>query len=92
MKHLHRVIVTSRAYRMSSSPNEKNHAVDPDNRLVWRMPSRRMDAETVRDSILSVSGGLDPTLGGPDIPSADGLSVPRRSLYFISLQKIRWRS
>ncbi len=82
MKHLHRVIVTSRAYRMSSSPNEKNHAVDPDNRLVWRMPPRRMDAETVRDSILSVSGGLDATLGGPDIPSADGLSVPRRSLYF----------
>ncbi|GIT30013.1 MAG: hypothetical protein Ct9H300mP1_20590 [Planctomycetaceae bacterium] len=44
------MIVTSRAYRMSSSPNEKNHAVDPDNRLVWRMPSRRMDPETVRDS------------------------------------------
>jgi hypothetical protein len=41
-----------------------------------------MDAETVRDSILSVSGGLDPTLGGPDLPSTDGLSVPRRSLYF----------
>jgi hypothetical protein len=82
MKHLHRVIVTSRAYRTSSAPSEKNHVVDPDNVLVWRMPPRRMDAETVRDSILSVSGGLDATLGGPDLPSTDGLSVPRRSLYF----------
>ena len=82
MKHLHRVIVTSRAYRTSSASNKTNQAVDPDNVLVWRMPPRRMDAETVRDSILSVSGGLDPTLGGPDIPSTDGLSVPRRSLYF----------
>ncbi|MFP6770358.1 MAG: DUF1553 domain-containing protein, partial [Planctomycetaceae bacterium] len=82
MKHLHRVIVTSRTYRTASTPNENNLAIDPDNRLLWRMPARRMDAETVRDSILSVSGGLDTTLGGPDIPSAEGLSVPRRSLYF----------
>jgi len=82
MKHLHRLIVTSRAYRSASSPLEKPLATDPDNILVWRMPSRRMDAETVRDSILSVAGGLDPTLGGPDIASSDGLKVPRRSLYF----------
>jgi len=82
MKHLHRVIVTSRTYRTASTPHENNLTIDPDNRLLWRMPARRMDAETVRDSILSVSGGLDTTLGGPDIPSAEGLSVLRRSLYF----------
>ena len=63
MKHLHRLIVTSRAYRSASSRLEKPLATDPDN-------------------ILSVSGGLDPTLGGPDIASSDGLKVPRRSLYF----------
>ena len=82
MKHLHRLIVTSRAYRSASSRLEKPLATDPDNILVWRMPARRMDAETVRDSILSVSGGLDPTLSGPDIASGDGLKVPRRSIYF----------
>ena len=82
MKHLHRLIVTSRAYRSASTPDARNQVADPDNVFVWKMPAQRMDAETVRDSILSVSGGLDPTLGGPDIPSSEGLSVPRRSLYF----------
>ena len=41
-----------------------------------------MDAETIRDRVLAAAGGLDRTLGGPDLPSTDGLFVPRRSLYF----------
>jgi hypothetical protein len=46
------------------------------------MNSRRMEAELVRDSVLSVSGQLDLTLGGPDIDQNQGLTVPRRSIYF----------
>jgi len=82
MKHLHRLIVTSRAYRTASTPDEKNLAADPDNHWLWRMPPQRMDAETVRDSVLAVAETLDKTRGGPALPSFDGMSVPRRSLYF----------
>ena len=82
MKHLHRLIVTSRAYRSSSTSNEDNQQIDPDNVLLWRMPARRMDAETVRDSVLVACQRLDRTLGGPDLPCEDGMSVRRRSLYF----------
>lgn len=82
MKHLHRLIVTSGTYRMASTPDERCLAADPDNRLYWRMPSRRMEAEVVRDSVLYVGGRLDLTLGGPDLDHALGQQVPRRSLYF----------
>ena len=82
MKHLHHLIVTSRAYRSASTPDEKNLAIDPDNHFLWRMPARRMEAETVRDSVLAVAGQLDKSLGGPDMPCSDGMKVARRSLYF----------
>ena len=82
MKHLHRLIVTSRAYRSASTPDKNNLHVDPNNRWCWRMPAQRMDAETVRDGLLAVAGQLDKTLGGPDLPCSDGMSVHRRSIYF----------
>lgn len=84
MKHIHRLIVTSNTYRMSSRPpkNSKNSATDPDNRFLWRMNSRRMEAEVVRDSVLYLAGTLDLKQGGPSIPATKGQSVPRRSLYF----------
>jgi hypothetical protein len=65
LKWLHRQIVSSRAYQQSSAMNAKAFAMDADNRMVWRMPLRRMDAETLRDSILSVSGSLNPARSGP---------------------------
>jgi hypothetical protein len=66
LKWLHRLILSSDTYKQSSLFNEKAHQVDADNRLLWRMPLRRMDAETIRDSILFVSGKLDTnTRGGP---------------------------
>ena len=68
-KHLHRLIVTSRAYRMRTSdsgPGDPNVALDPDNRYFWRMNVRRMEGEIVRDSILFLAGRLDPKIGGPD--------------------------
>jgi hypothetical protein len=84
-KPLHRLIVTSEAYRQSSSVADsqgKSQAIDPENHLLWRFPPRRMEAEEVRDSILFVAGELDPTMGGQEIPHEQGQASRRRSLYF----------
>ena len=62
-----RELVLSRAYRMSTADNAKAAAVDPENRLLWRMNRKRLDAESLRDAMLSVNGQLDLTVGGPNI-------------------------
>ncbi len=59
VKSLVRDIATSRVYRMQSTFNERNHEYDPDNALVWRANPRRLDAEAIRDAMLSVSGEID---------------------------------
>jgi hypothetical protein len=82
MKTLHRLIVTSSTYRMDSTPDSANQAVDRDNTYLWRMAPRRLEAEAVRDAIFYVAGKLDLTRGGPEIDYPQGLTVPRRSLYF----------
>jgi len=82
MKHLHRLIVTSSTYRMASTPDEADAKIDPDNTFLWRMNSRRMEAEVVRDNLLYVSGSLDLARGGPDIDHNLGLKSKRRSIYF----------
>ena len=102
MKHIHRLIVMSQAYRLSSSskmgtlarPDSAtaqsnadeqecpSNIADPDNRLYWRMNPVRMEAQIVRDSLLSLAGELDVSLGGPSIAINDEVSR-RRSLYFV---------
>ena len=85
LKHLHRLIVTSQTYRMSSSnagTTVENVAVDPDNRYYWRANPTRMEAQCVRDSLLHLAGELDLTCGGPPIPASDE-NTRRRSLYFV---------
>ena len=82
MKHMHRLIVTSRTYRMDSQSTPENQVRDRDNRFLWRVNVRRMEGEVVRDSLLSVAGQLDLTMGGPDIDHKLGLTSRRRSLYF----------
>jgi hypothetical protein len=82
MKELHRLIVTSSTYRMASTTDPVNTALDRDNVYLWHMPSRRMEAEVVRDCLFYVAGKLDPARGGPEIDQHQGLVVPRRSLYF----------
>ncbi|MDB5391687.1 MAG: Protein of unknown function (DUF1553)/Protein of unknown function (DUF1549)/Planctomycete [Planctomycetaceae bacterium] len=79
-KKLHREIVLSATYQLSSGFDAHNLEVDADNRYFWRMNRRRLDVEAWRDSLLSVSGGLDPTVGGPsgDLGSA---GYSRRTLY-----------
>jgi cytochrome c553 len=64
IKAMHRLIVLSSAYRMSSRRDDRALAIDPDNRLLWRMPLRRLDAEAIRDAMLAVAGRLDRTIGG----------------------------
>jgi hypothetical protein len=85
LKKLHKRIVMSGVYRLSSSPSESSaatRAADPDNETLWRMNARRMEAEVVRDSVLSLGGSLDLAMGGPPIEHTQGQTVLRRSLYF----------
>jgi hypothetical protein len=65
LKHLHRRILTSSAYRRSSRFDPESARIDADNRLLWRNPPKRLGAEMVRDAMLAVSGVLDPAIGGP---------------------------
>ncbi len=64
-KQLIRAVVLSRTYRLSSANDAAALKVDPDNRLLWRMNRRRLDAEALRDGLLAVSGELKPSTGGP---------------------------
>jgi mono/diheme cytochrome c family protein len=85
LKHLHRLIVTSQAYRLSSSIADADEATlkaDPNNVYFWRRRPTRMEAEVVRDSLLSLGGSLDPTKGGPTLDPKQDATVFRRSLYF----------
>ncbi len=112
IKELHRLIVTSSAYRQSSvvgqafQPDNKGGSqpgkadlLDPGNQLLWKMRLRRLESEVIRDAVLTVSGKLDGTMGGPPVPiepKADGLVVvpsqglpsataaDRRSLYLLA--------
>jgi hypothetical protein len=87
LKHLHRLIVTSNTYRMASAAEPTALEKDPDNTAFTRMPTRRMEAELVRDGILFVSGRLDLTRGGPELDQHKGFEIPRRSLYFRHAQE-----
>lgn len=85
MKHVHRLLVTSGTYRLSSAGRVSGSANldrDRENIYLWRFNTSRMEAEVVRDSLLYVSGDLDATIGGKEIDQQQGLTTPRRSLYF----------
>ncbi len=107
VKRLHRQIMLSTAYRQSSRRPDRGseqstaapsgESLDPENRLLWRMNLRRLEAEIVRDAVLTASGALDRTAGGPPIEitnPADGLSEAkpaptpsspdRRSIYLFA--------
>ncbi|MBX7072334.1 MAG: PSD1 and planctomycete cytochrome C domain-containing protein [Pirellulales bacterium] len=92
LKHLHRLILASDAYQRSTQADPAAEAVDPQNVLLHRANVRRLDAEALRDSILTLAGTLDPTMYGPSVageevpveeagspPSID--STGRRSIY-----------
>jgi hypothetical protein len=92
VKHVQRIIVSSAVYRQSSRPHTAGVKADPDNTLLWRFPLRRLDADSVRDAMLSAAGELDQRMFGPYVPTKQtGLgevivdeSIPgarRRSVY-----------
>ena len=83
-KHLHKLIVTSAVYRLSSSnaDAEATAKLDGENKFLWRMNPTRMEAQVVRDSLLHLAGDLDPARGGPPIPVTSQDASRRRSLYF----------
>jgi len=83
MKHVHRLIVTSNTYRLRSDPGGSDSSnQDRENRYLWRFNASRMEAEAVRDSLLHVADELDTTIGGKEIDQQQGLTMPRRSIYF----------
>ena len=105
-KMLHRTIVLSSAYRQSSSlegsastpePGEASrdpNLIDPENRLLWRMNRRRLDFESMRDSMLAIAGRLDPALEGRAVKLFEENS-PRRTIYgFVNRNDLPgvWRS
>jgi len=65
LKAIHRLIVTSATYRQSSAKRAAEGQADPDNRLLGRQTRRRLDGEAIRDALLTVSGRLNPAIGGP---------------------------
>jgi Protein of unknown function (DUF1553) len=65
LKPLHKELMLSAVYRQSGQWNPESAGIDSDSRYLWRFPSRRLEAETLRDSVLAVSGKLDRMLGGP---------------------------
>lgn len=96
LKHLHRQILMSATYRQSSQRNPAAAAIDGNNRLLWRKSPTRLEAEDVRDAVLSIAGQLNPEIGGPgyhdfttyvhnaqfyDMRDPVGASFNRRSLY-----------
>lgn len=94
LKAIHRTIVLSSTYQMSGAYHDAAFSADPDNRLHWRHPRRRLEAEVLRDSLFVLSGNLDAALGGslfdatnrkyvPGYPNGnyDKYDIPRRSVY-----------
>ncbi len=83
LKPIHRLIVTSAAYRQSSRLDPATQGIDRENRLVRRMNSRRLEAESIRDAILAVSGRLDTRMGGP------GYNIWEKNTNYVAVYKPR---
>jgi hypothetical protein len=81
IKQLQKWIMLSSAYQQSSADRPDARATDPENKLLWRMNRQRLDFESLRDSILFVSGQLDVTIGGLPFSLTAQPAVPRRTTY-----------
>jgi len=79
IKKLHRAIMLSTVYQLSTEMDQADFAKDSGNRLYWRVDRKRMDAEQLRDAVLSVAGNLDNALGGPSAELTPGFT--RRTVY-----------
>jgi hypothetical protein len=81
VKHLHRIMVLSSAYQQAPASPAAGAEVDPENRLLWHFPRRRLDLEAMRDSLLFISGRLDCALGGRPVDVAGDPLNRRRTVY-----------
>jgi hypothetical protein len=104
LKHIHRLIVTSAAFRQAARGDDAGGKADPENTRLWRFPRRRLDGEALRDAVLSVSGQLNLKAGGPsvypEIPaelkatnwkvSGDPAERNRRSVYVAVKRNLRY--
>lgn len=81
IKQLHREIMLSATYQQAAIENSDYRLRDPENRLLWRMPSRRLGLEAMRDAMLAVAGRLDTTMGGRPFDLFAEPFVPRRTIY-----------
>ena len=89
LKTLHRQIMLSSTYRQRSEPRDEGLRLDPENRLFWRFNRQRLDFESMRDSLLAVSGVLDPAVGGPPASISEPPFSRRRTIYgFIDRQNL----
>ncbi|MFO1000374.1 MAG: PSD1 and planctomycete cytochrome C domain-containing protein [Planctomycetaceae bacterium] len=89
IKTLHRTIMLSEIYQQQSLSHSEGESKDPENRWLWRMNRRRLDWESLRDSLLKVSGQIDFTMGGPSVPLLSEPFSTRRSIYgFIDRQNL----
>jgi hypothetical protein len=79
VKKLHKQIMLSAVYQLSTETDAQNLAKDSGDRLYWRMDRKRMDAEQIRDAVLMVSGNLDTSLGGPSADLTPAFT--RRTVY-----------
>jgi mono/diheme cytochrome c family protein len=87
LKKLHRELMLTSAYALSTETGETAYAADPENRLLWHANRRRLDVESIRDSLLFVSGTLDFKTGGPAM--AFGPENRRRTVYgFVSRRRL----
>ncbi len=82
-KPLHRLIVLSATYRQSSQSRPEGIAADAGNRLLWRFPPRRLEAEVIRDTVLAVTGKLDLTMGGP------GYNIWEKNTNYVTIFRYR---
>jgi hypothetical protein len=88
IKQLHRTIMLSSTYQLSTAFNDKANEQDPSNRLLWRANRQRLDAESMRDTLFAVTGELDRTLGGKPV-LLDQPTNHRRSIYgYVSRRKL----
>jgi hypothetical protein len=81
LKSLHRLIVLSRTYQQSSLDRPDCRRVDPENRLLWHYPRRRLDMEAMRDTLLFVAGRLDGRMSGRPVDVAGDPKNRRRTVY-----------
>jgi hypothetical protein len=89
LKQLHRLILLSNAYQQNSDGDSRNLQVDPDNRLLWKMNRKRLDFESMRDSLLAVAGRLDLTEGGHGVDiTATPFSTRRAIFGFVERQNL----